>query len=241
MNVLAIDSTGHYSSVGIFEIIESKVTLKFKNSNFTRENKNCSISDLINSIAYKYKIKKLNLIAISTGPGSFTKIRSSMSYAKGLSMGLGIPIVGINSINKLFSLCRDVKGKEEGLLVTCDTFRNLVFASIYKDKKKLNIYEDVKILSISEVKNIEGIEVFKKLIVVGDASYSVIEDLLNNGFKISNKFNNYISYGEHGLKSLVKLAIEIKGKNNNFDQQPDYLTEPITNLSKTRGKSNFGY
>ena len=230
MNVLAIDSTGHYSSVGIFEIIESEVTLKFKNSNFTKSNKNCSISNLINSIARKYKIKKLNLIAISTGPGSFTKIRSSISYAKGLSMGLGIPIVGINSISKLFSLCSDFKGKEKGLLVTCDTFRNLVFASIYTDKKRFNINEDVKILPISEVKNIEGINLFKKLMVVGDASNLVIEDLLNNGFKVCNKFNNYKSYGEPGLKSLAKLAIEIKDINNNFDQQPIYVTEPITNL-----------
>ena len=46
MNVLAIDSTGHYSSVGIFEIIESEITLKFKNSNFTKDNKNFSISNL---------------------------------------------------------------------------------------------------------------------------------------------------------------------------------------------------
>ena len=235
MNVLAIDSTGHYSSVGIFEIIESQVTLKFKKSNFTRGNKNCSISDLINSIAYRYKIKKLNLIAISIGPGSFTKIRSSLSYAKGLSMGLGIPIVGINSINKLYSLCRDFIGKEEGLLVACDTFRNLVFASLYKDKKKFNINEDVKILPISEVKNIEGIILFNKLMVVGDASYAVTEDLLNNGFKVCNKFNNYKSYGELGLASLVKLAIKIKGNNINFDQDPIYITEPIINLNKTRG------
>jgi len=241
LNILAIDSTGHYSSVGIFEIIESKVTLKFNNSNFTKGNKNCSISDLINSIAYKYKIKKLNLIAISTGPGSFTKIRSSVSFAKGLSMGLGIPIVGINSINKLYSLCRDFRGKEVGLIVTCDTFRKLVFASLYKDKKRFNINQDVKILPVSEVKNIEGINLFNKLMVVGDASYSVTEDLLKNGFKVCNKLNNYKSYGEPGLKSLVKLAIENKDQKYNFDQQPVYITEPITNLRKTRGKNNFGY
>ena len=67
-------------------------------------------------------------------------------------MGLGIPIVGINSISKLFSLCSDFKGKEKGLLVTCDTFRNLVFASIYTDKKRFNINEDVKILPISTIR-----------------------------------------------------------------------------------------
>ena len=41
---------------------------------------------------------------------------------------------------------------------------------------------------------------------------------------------NYKSYGVPGLKSLAKLAIEIKDINNNFDQQPIYVTEPITNL-----------
>ena len=241
MNVLAIDSTGHYSSVGIFEIFEGKVTLKIKNSNFTKVNKNYSISDLLNGIAYKYKIKKLNLIAISTGPGSFTKIRSSVSFAKGLSMGLGIPIVGINSINKLYSLCRNFRGKDVGLIVVCDTFRKLVFASLYKDKKRLNIIEDIKILPVSEVKNIEGINLFNKLMVVGDASHSVTDDLLKNGFKVCSQFNNYKSYGELGLKSLVKLAIEIKDNKNNCDELPVYMTEPITNLKKIRGKTNFEY
>lgn len=38
------------------------------------------------------------VIAIGTGPGSFTGLRTSMALAKGLSAGLGIRIVGVPSL-----------------------------------------------------------------------------------------------------------------------------------------------
>ncbi|MGQ0608195.1 MAG: tRNA (adenosine(37)-N6)-threonylcarbamoyltransferase complex dimerization subunit type 1 TsaB [Chloroflexota bacterium] len=39
------------------------------------------------------------LIAVGTGPGSFTGLRVAMALAKGLSLGLGIPIVGVPSMS----------------------------------------------------------------------------------------------------------------------------------------------
>jgi len=40
----------------------------------------------------------LRAVAIGTGPGSFTGLRVAMSVAKGLALGLGIPIVGVPSL-----------------------------------------------------------------------------------------------------------------------------------------------
>ena len=39
----------------------------------------------------------LNAIGVGTGPGNFTGIRISVSAARGLSLGLGIPAVGVSS------------------------------------------------------------------------------------------------------------------------------------------------
>jgi tRNA threonylcarbamoyl adenosine modification protein YeaZ len=41
--------------------------------------------------------KDLSAIAVVTGPGSFTGIRLAIAYAKGLSIGLGIPVVPVNA------------------------------------------------------------------------------------------------------------------------------------------------
>ena len=43
------------------------------------------------------KWSDLTAIGVVVGPGSFTGIRMGIAYAKGLAMGLGIPVVGINA------------------------------------------------------------------------------------------------------------------------------------------------
>ncbi len=47
------------------------------------------------------RIKDLEAVALATGPGSFTGVRVGVSLAKGLAHGLGIPLVGINSLEAL--------------------------------------------------------------------------------------------------------------------------------------------
>ena len=42
------------------------------------------------------QMSDLSAIGVIVGPGSFTGIRMGIAYAKGLSIGLNIPLVGIN-------------------------------------------------------------------------------------------------------------------------------------------------
>jgi len=48
----------------------------------------CSLSDL-------------SLVAVSLGPGSFTGIRVALSFAKGVSSALGVPLVGVPTLDLL--------------------------------------------------------------------------------------------------------------------------------------------
>ncbi len=43
-------------------------------------------------------LDELRLVAVATGPGSFTSLRVGVSLAKGMALGLGLPLVGVPSL-----------------------------------------------------------------------------------------------------------------------------------------------
>lgn len=49
----------------------------------------------------KISLKKLDAVAVSKGPGSYTGLRIGVSVAKGLCYGLGIPLISVNSLESL--------------------------------------------------------------------------------------------------------------------------------------------
>ena len=67
--------------------------------------------------AAKSKGIKLDAVAVSSGPGSYTGLRIGVSVAKGLCFGYGIPLIGIHTLDILASAAIQ-KNKEE-LPIAC--------------------------------------------------------------------------------------------------------------------------
>ncbi len=233
--ILAIDSTGHFSSAGIFDKIGNEFLLTSYDCNFKDTNSELmskSISSLVSGVLNQNKKEKIDMIAITLGPGSFSKIRSSLSFAKGLSLGLKIPLVGVNSFQKLFYAKKIIFKQNENLVLACDTFRNSVFYSFQNQKDK-NFKNKIEIRNFDNFIKIDNMYTNSNIFIVGDASIKVFQALKKNGLSINKTKKAWDLYDETGLKSLVKLALE-NYNNNILICDPIYITEPITNKKKNK-------
>lgn len=81
----------------------------------------------------KEKGLKLDAVAVSSGPGSYTGLRIGVSVAKGLCFGYGIPLIGIPTLEILAATAIHQQPKAAGELYCAmlDARRMEVYAAIY--------------------------------------------------------------------------------------------------------------
>lgn len=99
MKVLGIETSTYSESLAV---VEDDIVL----AEFSLNNGSWHSEKLLPMIEWLLKEagidkKKLDGIAISMGPGSFTPLRIGISTAKGIAFSLGIPVVGISSLEVL--------------------------------------------------------------------------------------------------------------------------------------------
>lgn len=89
------------------------------------------IQDALNTVTRKEM--KLDAIAISIGPGSYTGLRIGLSQAKGLAFGLGIPLIGINTLQLLTvsAMFREFFDDDVLFVPMIDARRMEVYTAIY--------------------------------------------------------------------------------------------------------------
>jgi tRNA threonylcarbamoyl adenosine modification protein YeaZ len=73
--------------------------------------------------------RDLSAIGVVTGPGGFTSLRVGLATAKGLALGLGLPIVGVGSLRVM---ARAIDAPADSVLVpVMEGYRGEVFAAAY--------------------------------------------------------------------------------------------------------------
>lgn len=97
--LLALDTTFNTTGAALLRDgrIEASATVKKERGH--SEN----LIELVNGVLRDAGIKKADLtgIGITTGPGSFTGLRVGIAFAKGLALGLNLPIGGVSSLMAL--------------------------------------------------------------------------------------------------------------------------------------------
>lgn len=83
--------------------------------------------------------KKLDAVAVSSGPGSYTGLRIGVSTAKGLCYGYSIPLIAVSTLEVLTAeALRALKSEEKALFCPMiDARRMEVYAAFYNAKGEI--------------------------------------------------------------------------------------------------------
>src|SRR5579863_801995 len=79
--------------------------------------------------------RDLNLIAVATGPGSFTGVRVGLTVAKAWGEVYGVPLVGVSRLEAMASIANrgsSVGGGPEWVAPFYDAHRGEIFAALYR-------------------------------------------------------------------------------------------------------------
>lgn len=157
MIILAIDTSTKYLSLAITE--KDKILAGFHRD---LEQQHCArlipeIDRLLKKA--KLKLRDIDFIAFSIGPGSFTGLRIGAAAAKGLTLATKIKIVGVPTLDVL---AYNVKANGRLIIPVVDAKRGNVYASIYSfNGEKLKRRIKYSVLPIFELlKKIDGDAIF---------------------------------------------------------------------------------
>ncbi|APQ15369.1 tRNA (adenosine(37)-N6)-threonylcarbamoyltransferase complex dimerization subunit type 1 TsaB [Borreliella garinii] len=174
-----------------------------------KSNFNFSIPKIFNDfvITNNIDLNQIKLIINSCGPGSFTGLRISLSFVKGLALGLSIPFVNISTLDVFANV---VKNSSSVIVLTFTAGK--YFLGHYKNCELIG-----KILCFSKE------DLFEYLNQIDPNSVLIGNNLENISEKFSYKFEiieNLSSFG----RILTELGIAKYLKNRKSD---DILSGPI--------------
>lgn len=149
MTILGLDTSGQTASVACFSngVLLGEYTLNHKMTHSQ------TIMPMIEELCKRAEISLsfIDYIAVAAGPGSFTGLRIGAATAKGLALGLAIPIVPVPTLDALAYNVFDTKS------IICpimDARRQQVYTAFYEWKegrqRKLTEYTAIPIDDVLE-------------------------------------------------------------------------------------------
>ena len=73
----------------------------------------------------------VELVAVTTGPGGFTGIRVGIAAARGISLGIGVPLIGVTVFEAVAATARDAGREMRFLLVAIESRRADLYVQLF--------------------------------------------------------------------------------------------------------------
>lgn len=142
MKLLAIDTSTHICAVCVLDTQTDQI-LAEKSLDIGRGHAEV-LMDFIESCLSQAGISYENLdrIGVTIGPGSFTGVRVGMSVARGLGFSLGIPVVGVSTLDACEAKAREL-GYQGGLVSLLDAKRGELYCKISNQGALAASYEAI--------------------------------------------------------------------------------------------------
>lgn len=199
MKILAIDTSSEICSTAILENEEIIDENNLDNGKTHSENLMPLLDELLkrNNI----KIKDIDLLACSVGPGSFTGIRIGVSSIKPIAEVLDKKIASVTSLE---ALAKNVVAKDDEIIVSLiDARNNQVYCGIFDKDYKLKenyLAEDIEIV-------IEHLKNYEKIVFVGNGSI-LHKDILKSNIENIRFSENNKQYARNVGKIAYKKYLE---------------------------------
>jgi tRNA threonylcarbamoyladenosine biosynthesis protein TsaB len=207
ITILALDTSSKICSVSLNINGIAIATFESAVSNMASEHLDRFVNQIIND--HQLDLKQINAVAIAKGPGSYTGLRISASYAKGLCYSLQIPLIAINTLegmaNQIYSALLD----DDWLICPMlDARRMEVYTAMYDSR-----YTCVKDTEAVILDDIFFESIKQKTILIGDGANKAKLFIKNfNQFKVidsiypSAKQIGYLAYNRFLEKKFESIA-----------------------------------
>ncbi len=223
--ILHIETATDICSVAISKMDKLISIQEEKNSLKHSEIITLQIEEVIKSAGIDKNV--LSAVSLSEGPGSYTSLRVGMSAAKAICFALNIPLIGINTLESLFTAT--VK-KDMGNLLYCpmiDARRMEVYASLFVNET-ISIFENKPVILDENTFDIY-IKDENRIVFSGNGSIKAKEKYKSSKFIFTDTLCS--------AKNLIKPAYK-KYKIGDFADltyfSPNYIKPP--NITKPKVK-----
>lgn len=209
MLLLSVDSSAVTASAALTDgnrIIKSELI----NKGLTHSE---TLLPLIKRVMEGYSYSKLDAIAITAGPGSFTGVRIGVSTVKGLAFSNDIPCI---SVSTLEAIAYNFVDEDCVVCAVMDARRMQFYNALFKieNGKVIRLCED-RAISIEDLK--QDVKKYDKVIIAGDGAKLCFENIELDNVVIAADENIY----QNGIG--VSRAAQNKDKINSASLMPVYL------------------
>lgn len=131
MKVLALSTSTHRGSAAVLEDDRLLGKSAYADLGGHAERIFSAVTEALD--AANTRRSEIGLVVSDVGPGSFTGVRVGVASAKGLSLGLGVPLVGVGSLEAMAAAAfsTGVAGPQNAVVTVLDAKKQEFFLAVY--------------------------------------------------------------------------------------------------------------
>ena len=185
MLILGLDSSAVAGSCALCEISGEKKTViaaSFVNTKLTHSQTLMPmVEDMLKSSGFE--LKDIDLLAVNSGPGSFTGIRIGVAAVKGIAFALGKPCVGVSTLH---SLAYNLSGHRCIACAVMDARCNQFYNALFEiNGEQINRLTPDRAISAAELAEELNQYADKKVILAGDGAELAYRSINGSGIALA--------------------------------------------------------